>query len=723
MNETKTHYALNHYNHQAPRIDGPEPELRRPIFKTLKFFGLKTRKWAAFSHDELLIFKTRKSQQARKKLSLKDTTPTFPPDQKLNEKQKTSTYTVKLIHLNKQTYWLQPINLQDYWFIKSKFIEILQQKAGIDKSLSIQPSHQTTLTHKQEAEQKEAFVQSNQKTRNEKEAAESDSELNFNEEDVIEINQLENTINFNMSFYCKPQLHRKFTLEERFNVESQKNLKFYNTYASRHFDEMSEGPRDFNLPLSSIDISNLKTKRATDRSFIDVFSKQESFKSQISGNRFEASKFFHSNTMNLPRSFEIVQEQFDDEIEEQFARRKGKKRDFLESDPSQDIIIPMPKVSEMIDSNHSAPLNKEYASDDEALKADENAILKTLSYAREAREIKDEYKVFKRMRSKKEANLNRLDTFSDNRQDDSFKLEFLKRYRTDGGEPNILGTSPENQSYHRAQSSSQNIDDAIELLNNFELAKAKELFVSLSKENPRLKIFIIECDLLVLSLTGFKELVDKCLVELGHLSNELGQVVTSCKLNANLHFENEITKAECILLRGLLNAILNNKWQAFLCLSESWRTVHRLEVLLNHKKINPVLSHEVHHRVLFAIGAFNLAFSLVPSGLLKLLKIIGITPNKELGLSYLQKCWNAKFTRSVYAALLVCCYHLEFELEPQKACEVVENGLVQFGRFPLFSWVGAILSWRFTQVKTLSLTFYKYNIIFLLASRCRGSGG
>ena len=708
---------------QTSIIASLDSEIRRPIIKSLNFLGLKSRKWCAFSQNELFIYKSHNSISASQKFALSDFEFIFPPDQKPSKSKKTSKTIIKLIHRKKHTYFLQALDHQDYLSIKNRLEQSSNSAGNISKSNSVQNAQQSNLVHIDDQNKANGLTHHEvpiiKLARVEED---NELEINWDENDVEESNELERTLQKSMVEYSQMRLRRKITLEERFANRSHRNVRFYSYNSSTNQnDEVSEGAINFTIPFFNVDVSNLKTKRATDRSIIDIFQNQISYKKQLSLTKNDSNKLIQPNPMNLPKSFAVVKEQFDDEIEEQFAKRRGKKRDFLEMDhnASQEIIIsPQMKASEIGQQRKSLELSKGYHSDEEALKAEENIILKTLTYANEIREIKDEYKVFWRMQSKKDKDKDkdkhfyRQSSVIEQKQDSAYKPEKLRKHRTDCPDVFSSGIHFEIQKPQKNDSNADKVsignaslEEATELLNNFEIKRAKEMFVALSKQNPRLKIFVIECDLLVLSLTGFRDLVDSCLTDLIQLSNQLNHSITSYKLDANVHFETEVTKAECLLLRGLLNAILSNKWQAFLCMSESWRIVHKLEIILNNPKIKPNLSHEIHYRILFAIGAFNLAFSLVPSGLLKLLKFIGITPDKERGLVHLQACWNAKFSRSVYAALLVSCYYLEFELEPQKACEVVEGGLLQYSNFPLFSWVGAILSWRFTQVNYDCLYF------------------
>ncbi len=59
------------------------------------------------------------------------------------------------------------------------------------------------------------------------------------------------------------------------------------------------------------------------------------------------------------------------------------------------------------------------------------------------------------------------------------------------------------------------------------------------------------------------------------------------------------------------------------------------------------------------MGVFNIGLSIMPNNCLKLLDIIGVCPNKNIGLENLNKCKELNSLRSKYANALILLYYTE----------------------------------------------------------------
>lgn len=662
---------------------------KRLLLQKINFLGLKVKRRAVIEGHDLAIYKSSKATQSSKKIGLKEARVSFPAEQQQqpNKAFNPSKYAIRLVQNKKFTYWLYPNSYEDYLLLKTQ-IELVRSGSNI-QTISKKVPEEEVLEFNNQPLANSKWNSPNESASREG-VAQDDWDDSFHEEDLIEGSDLESTVSYNMTFYSSSLVKQKRNLESKYMYQSfqARKTKFgFLPLKTQHFDELYEGSRDSLVPQSNFNVSELKTKRASvDHSpFMDM---NRSERRPGPGSKRE--KFIRSATTfagGIPRTTGGR----DTEMVDSPLIKATKNNEFFPSlvYPPDDSFISRPV--DIYDSfgphlmGRGSPFNplEEILNDDE-----DNLIVRTLSHAREMLEIEEDQKVIERMQSKKEHGSLKY----------GLSREIRSYYVEGNCEENLFTRLESKKSRMLSYQPANSLEDAFELLHNFELAEAKELFSTLAKDNPRIKLFVIECDLIILSLNGKKELVESCLQELSQLTTQLLQMSPTLKSNPNAHYENEITKAECIVLKGILNVVLNHKWQAFLCISESWRIIKKLEAQLQNPKIQAELSLEVSNRILFAVGAFNLAFSLVPPTLRKILKIVGITPNKQLGLQLLQKCWETKFSRSMYAALLISCYHLEFESDSQKACEVIEKAMIQFCRFPLFSWVGALLSWRFFQV-------------------------
>jgi hypothetical protein len=109
------------------------------------------------------------------------------------------------------------------------------------------------------------------------------------------------------------------------------------------------------------------------------------------------------------------------------------------------------------------------------------------------------------------------------------------------------------------------------------------------------------------------------------------------------------------------------------------------------------LTPENQHRYDFGHGVFNLAFSLIPQNLLRIIKFIGIAPDKSDGLQKLESCRAVNSIRSVHAGLVLCLYGIEYDISSDGAYRILQDLFKQYPHCPLFFWIGSIVSWKLCQ--------------------------
>uniref|UniRef100_A0A8D0KI44 Tetratricopeptide repeat domain 39A n=1 Tax=Salvator merianae TaxID=96440 RepID=A0A8D0KI44_SALMN len=124
----------------------------------------------------------------------------------------------------------------------------------------------------------------------------------------------------------------------------------------------------------------------------------------------------------------------------------------------------------------------------------------------------------------------------------------------------------------------------------------------------------------------------------------------------------EICYAECLLQRAALTFLQDENMVSFIKGSvkvrNSYQIYRELESLLHSPNY---IKGENHHHfeggVKLGVGAFNLALSILPTRIVRLLEIAGFSGNKEYGLQQLQEgTFNYSF-RSVLCTMLLLCYH------------------------------------------------------------------
>mmetsp|Transcript_28779 Transcript_28779/g.67705 ORF Transcript_28779/g.67705 Transcript_28779/m.67705 type:complete len:737 (-) Transcript_28779:58-2268(-) len=185
--------------------------------------------------------------------------------------------------------------------------------------------------------------------------------------------------------------------------------------------------------------------------------------------------------------------------------------------------------------------------------------------------------------------------------------------------------------------------------------------------------------------------------------------------DSSASLSHDIFTAEILLMRSLLQVMLGQRLRALYNLRQSWYAYYRLEQLLENdsdlractRDVDCVMTYEdLRGRVLFGLGFFYMATSLIPSSLVPLIRLAGFVMHRQRGKVYLFECVErALGTRSAPAAILLAMYHLDLEPDMKHAGNIL---IASLGRQPenaLLHWAGSLLAWRNTfMAQAVSIT-------------------
>ena len=172
-----------------------------------------------------------------------------------------------------------------------------------------------------------------------------------------------------------------------------------------------------------------------------------------------------------------------------------------------------------------------------------------------------------------------------------------------------------------------------------------------------------ECSLLRTILTGRKS---DALATL-----ELIKAAELLRDNSPACLPHDIFTAEILLMRSMLQVMLGQRLRALYNLRQSWYAYFRLEPLLESdadlracaRDVECIMTYEdLRGRILFGLGFFYMATSLIPASLVPLIRLAGFVMHRQRGKVYLFECVErALGTRSAPAAILLAMYHLDLE--------------------------------------------------------------
>ena len=206
---------------------------------------------------------------------------------------------------------------------------------------------------------------------------------------------------------------------------------------------------------------------------------------------------------------------------------------------------------------------------------------------------------------------------------------------------------------------------AMELMWNYDLEAAHVLLEPWRASILWHAAAYAECSLLRTVLTGRKS---DALVTL-----ELIKAAELMRDNFPASLPHEIFTAEILLMRSMLQVMLGQRLRALYNLRQAWYAYFRLEQVLetdadlqaSARDVDCVMTYEdLRGRILFGLGFFYMATSLIPASLVPLIRLAGFVMHRQRGKTYLFECVErALGTRSAPAAILLAMYHLDLEPE------------------------------------------------------------
>ena len=205
---------------------------------------------------------------------------------------------------------------------------------------------------------------------------------------------------------------------------------------------------------------------------------------------------------------------------------------------------------------------------------------------------------------------------------------------------------------------------AMELMWNYDLEAASVLLEPWQKSSLWHASGAAECLMLRTILTGRKSDAMATL-DLIKVAEGLSEDVSTSTL------AHEVCNAELLLMRSLLQIMLGLRFRALFNLRQCWYAYYRLEQFIADdaslrtcaENVDCVMTYDdLRGRILFGLGFFYMATSLVPTSLVPLVRLAGFLMHRQRGKSYLFECVErALGPRSSLAAILLSMYHLDLE--------------------------------------------------------------
>ncbi|KAG7491573.1 hypothetical protein MATL_G00005220 [Megalops atlanticus] len=142
----------------------------------------------------------------------------------------------------------------------------------------------------------------------------------------------------------------------------------------------------------------------------------------------------------------------------------------------------------------------------------------------------------------------------------------------------------------------------------------------------------------------------------GSVTKSSGEILTEEELHA------EVCYAECLLQRAALTFLQDESMMSFIKggikVRNSYVIYKELHALIHSDNFSKGPNHcHLEGGVSLGVGAFNLALSMFPARILKLLEFVGFSGDKEYGLSQLYEGATSLNLRSMLCALLLLCHY------------------------------------------------------------------
>lgn len=245
---------------------------------------------------------------------------------------------------------------------------------------------------------------------------------------------------------------------------------------------------------------------------------------------------------------------------------------------------------------------------------------------------------------------------------------------------------------------------AVELMWNYDLDSAQQLLEPWRSSCVWHAGAYAECKALRVVLTGKRSEALSGL-DLVQAAEVLSQASTGNSV------AQEVFRAELLLLRSGLQVFLGARLRAVYNLRQCWCTYRRLErhlalddsswetsaVPRDLDDFDFFTTDDLRGRILFGLGFFYLATSLLPAGLCRIARLAGFVTHRRQGKAYLTDCAERCLgPRATLASIILATYHLDIEPDVCRAGELLVASLGQQPENVLLHWAGSLLAWRNT---------------------------
>jgi len=252
---------------------------------------------------------------------------------------------------------------------------------------------------------------------------------------------------------------------------------------------------------------------------------------------------------------------------------------------------------------------------------------------------------------------------------------------------------------------------AMELMWNYDLDGARELLAPWRSSSCWHAGAYAECAALRVVLTG-RRCEAASTLELVRIAEALCE---GCP-GSEHSIAHQVFLAELWLLRSGLQIMLGARLRAIYNLRQCWcayrRLEHHLASLEKSTSFGSVdstktgqqhfqdcsgvfLADDVRGRIVFGLGFFYLATSLLPAGICALVRLAGFIMHRNQGKAYLSECAERDLgPRAVLAAILLAVYHLDSEPDVTRAGMLLVGSLCRQPENVLLHWAGSLLAWR-----------------------------
>lgn len=223
----------------------------------------------------------------------------------------------------------------------------------------------------------------------------------------------------------------------------------------------------------------------------------------------------------------------------------------------------------------------------------------------------------------------------------------------------------------------------------FQLENAAKVFGLYKEEDFEFSQGFIEIEVMKVLISGKKNLIVSLLEKLQTQKTSIENVkAQTC--------EGYLLLSEILLIKGLLFILLQSKFQAFLALKEAYNNLKKSEILI---KKGSIPSNNGFSRYLFLSGTFEIGLSLLPSQFRRILELLGVSLNKNEGISSLNKCILQGRVRAHYARTILSLYYIENQVSASfdDAFKLIKEALGILSKSPLINWLASLFSWRFLQ--------------------------